>query len=65
MVSFTCLVDNIDKIMSKAANVEDLKEMKKLVVQANSFRVTVNNKKVLLTELDFTLEKLSNEISAI
>ena len=42
-----------------------MKEMKKLVIQANSFKDSISKKKTVISELEKALERLDNDISSI
>ena len=42
-----------------------MREMKKLVIQGNSFNDSISKKKSVISELENTLERLYNDISSI
>ena len=58
----TTLQGSIDKFASLAAVKVDPLESKKLVVQANSFQVTIKEKKSTISQLESALNNLENDI---
>ena len=56
------LEKSVSKCITQAGTKKDMKEMKKLVIEANSFKDSISKKKTVIDELEKALERLDNDI---